>query len=73
MNYILQEQNIFWSPAILLAQFLSIHFCVTLFAPYIRIENYADENTAHSVNKHLHLVLKDLEQGSDTLLKTIQR
>ena len=35
----------------------------------IGIANYADDNTSHATNKHLQTVLKDLEQGSDTLLK----
>ena len=33
------------------------------------IANYADDNTPHATNKHLKTVLKDLEQGSGTLLK----
>ena len=40
-----------------------------LFVPDIGIANYADDNTPHATNKHLESVLKDLEQGSDTLLK----
>ena len=40
-----------------------------LFVPDISIANYADDNTPHATNKHLDTVLKDLEQGSDTLLK----
>ena len=40
-----------------------------LFVPDIGIANYADDNTPHATNKHLETVLKDLEQGSDTLLK----
>ena len=40
-----------------------------LFVPGIDIANYADDNTPHATNKHLEAVLKDLEQGSDTLLK----
>ena len=39
-----------------------------LFVPNIGIANYADGNT-HATNKHLETVLKDPEQGSDTLLK----
>ena len=33
------------------------------------IASYADDNTPHDTNKNLDTVLKDLEQGSDTLLK----
>ena len=33
------------------------------------IASYADDNTPHDTNKNLETVLKDLEQGSDTLLK----
>ena len=40
-----------------------------LFVPDIVITNYADDNTPHATNKHLKTVLKDLEQGSNTLLK----
>ena len=40
-----------------------------LFVLDIGIANYADNNTSHTTNKHLETVLKDLEQGSDTLLK----
>ena len=40
-----------------------------LFVPDIGIANYADDNTPHATNKHLETVLKDLEQGSDTLFK----
>ena len=40
-----------------------------LFVLDIGIANYADNNTSHATNKHLETVLKDLEQGSDTLLK----
>ena len=40
-----------------------------LFVPDIGIANYADDNTPHTTNKHLETVLKDLEQGFDTLLK----
>ena len=40
-----------------------------LFVSDIGIANYADDNTPHSTDKHLETVLKDLEQGSDTLLK----
>ena len=32
------------------------------------IVSNADENTPHATNKHLETVLKDLEQGSNTLL-----
>ena len=39
------------------------------FVPEIGIANYTDDNTPHKSNKHLGTVLKDLEQGSDTLLK----
>ena len=35
----------------------------------IGIANYTDDNTPHATDKHLETVLKDLEQGSDTLLK----
>ena len=40
-----------------------------LFVPDIDTANYADDNTPHATNKHLETVLKELEQGSDTLLK----
>ena len=40
-----------------------------LFVSDIDIANYADDNTPHATDKHLETVLKDLEQGSDTLLK----
>ena len=40
-----------------------------LFVSDIGIANYADDNTPHATDKHLETVLKDLEQGSDTLLK----
>ena len=33
------------------------------------IANNADDNIPHATNKHLQTVLKDLEQGSNTLLK----
>ena len=39
------------------------------FVPDIGIANYADTNTPYAINKHLETVPKDLEQGSDTLLK----
>ena len=39
-----------------------------LFVPNIGIANCADDNTLHTTNKHLETVLKELEQGSDTLL-----
>ena len=39
------------------------------FAPDIGIANYADDNTPHATNKHVETVLKDIEQGPDTLLK----
>ena len=39
------------------------------FVPEIGIANYTDDNAPHKSNKHLGTVLKDLEQGSDTLLK----
>ena len=43
-----------------------------LFAPDIGIvANYADDNTPHATNKHLETELKDLEQGSDVLLKWV--
>ena len=48
----------------------NIFLCdLILFANDIGIENYADDNTPHATNEHLETVLKDLEQGSDTLLK----
>ena len=40
-----------------------------LFVPDIGIANYSDVNTPHATNKNLETVLKDLEQGSHTLLK----
>ena len=40
-----------------------------LFVPDIGIANYADDNTPHATNKHLETELKDLEKGSDILLK----
>ena len=40
-----------------------------LFVSDIGIANYADDNTSHITDKHLETVLKNLEQGSDTLLK----
>ena len=40
-----------------------------LFVPDIGIANYADDNTPHATNKHLETELKDLQQGSDILLK----
>ena len=40
-----------------------------LFGPDIGIANYADDNTPHATDKYLETVLKDLEKGSDTLLK----
>ena len=40
-----------------------------LFVPDIGIANYVVDNTTHTTNKHLETILKDLEQGSDTLLK----
>ena len=40
-----------------------------LFVPDIGIANYVVGNTTHTTNKHLEIILKDLEQGSDTLLK----
>ena len=40
-----------------------------LFVPDIDIVNYADDNTPHTTNKHLEIVLTDLKQGSDILLK----
>ena len=40
-----------------------------LSVPDIGIANYADHNTPHATSKHVETVLKDLEQGSNTLLK----
>ena len=40
-----------------------------LFVPDIGIANYADDKTPRATNKHFETVMKDLEQGSDTLLK----
>ena len=40
-----------------------------LFVSDIGIAKYADDNTPHITDKHLETVLKDLAQGSDTLLK----
>ena len=42
---------------------------VFLFVLDIGIVTYADDNTPHTTNKHLETELKDLEQGSDILLK----
>ena len=48
----------------------NIFLCdLILFAHDIGTANYADDNTPHATNEHLETVLKDLEQGSDTLLK----
>ena len=48
----------------------NVFLCELLsFVPDIGIANYADNNTPHATNKHLETVLKDLEQGSDTLFK----
>ena len=33
------------------------------------IANYTNDNIPRATNKHLETVLKDLKQGSDTLLK----
>ena len=40
-----------------------------LFVLNIGVANYADDNNPHTTNKHFETVLKDLVQGSDTLLK----
>ena len=40
-----------------------------LFVPDIGLANYADDNTPHATDKYLETVLKNFEQGSDTLLK----
>ena len=40
-----------------------------LFVSDNGIANYADDNTPHATNKYLETILKDLQQGSDTLLK----
>ena len=40
-----------------------------LFVPNTGIVNFADDNTPHAINKHFETILKDFEQGSDTLLK----
>ena len=40
-----------------------------LFVPNTGIVNFADDNTPHAINKHFETILKDLEQGSDILLK----
>ena len=54
----------------ILGPLLFIFLCdLFLFVPDIGIANYADDNTLHATNKHLETVLKDLEQGSGTLLK----
>ena len=58
--------------AILGPLLFNIFLCdLFLFVPDIGIANYADDNTPHATNKHLETVLKDLEQGSDTLLKLL--
>ena len=65
MRYFLESHK-----GLFLAHFYLIFFCdFFLFVPEIGIANYVDDNTPHSTNKHLETVLKDLEQGSDTLLK----
>ena len=65
MRYFLESHK-----GLFLVHFYLIFFCVFfLFAPDIGIVNYADNNTPHATDKHLETVLKDLEQGSDTLLK----
>ena len=49
---------------------VNIFLCdLFLFVPDIGIANYADDNTPRATNEHLETVLKDLEQGSDILLK----
>ena len=40
-----------------------------LFVPDNDISKYVDNNTPHAINKHLENVLKNLEQGSDFLLR----
>ena len=40
-----------------------------LFVSDTSIANYADANTTHATNKHLETLVRDLEQGSVTLLK----
>ena len=40
-----------------------------LFVPNTGIVNFADDNTPHAINKNFETILKDLEQGSDILLK----
>ena len=44
-------------------------FDLFLFVPDIGIANYVVDNTTRTTNKHLETILKDIEQGSDTLLK----
>ena len=47
----------------------NIFLCDLFLFVFISIANYADDNTPHTTNKHLDTILKDLEQGPDTLLK----
>ena len=64
MRYFLESHK-----GLFLAHFYLIFLCdLFLFVPEIGIANCVD-NTPHSTYKHLETVLKDLEQGSDTLLK----
>ena len=63
------EWDTFWSPTWVYL-ISNIFLCeLFLFVPDIGIANYAGDNTPHATDKHLETVLKDLEQGSDTLLK----
>ena len=66
------EWDTFWGShkGVFLTHFYLIFFLCGLFIflPDISIVNYAD-NTLHPTNKHLETVLKDREQGPDTLLK----
>ena len=50
-----------------MAHFYLIFFCVTYF--FLYTTNYADDTTPHATDNYIEIVLKDLEQGSDTLLK----
>ena len=56
---------------LILVQFYLIFFLcdLFLFVPDVGIANCADDNTPHATNKDLETVIKDLKQGSDTILK----
>ena len=62
----LSPTRVYSWPTFILYLFLCDLF---LFVLNIGVANYADDNNPHTTNKHFETVLKDLEQGSDTLLK----